>query len=159
MNGLNSINLPPGGKTQTDVWGTPQWLFDLLHAEFDFTLDPCSDGDNAKCARYFDSIYEDGLAQDWGHERVFMNPPYTDCLGWMRKAWASSLAGALVVSLVPVRTDTTWWHEYAMHGEIRLIRGRLKFGAAVTSAPFPSAIVIFRPFTTTPACVGWECRP
>ena len=28
---------------QTDVWGTPQWLFDALHKEFGFTLDPCSD--------------------------------------------------------------------------------------------------------------------
>ena len=27
--------------------------------------------------------------------------------------------------------------------EIRLVRGRLKFGGATTSAPFPSAVVIF----------------
>lgn len=32
-----------------------------------------------------------------------------------------------------------------MKSEIRLLRGRLKFGDAENSAPFPSAIVIFRP--------------
>ena len=159
VDGRGHILLPPGGKTQTDVWGTPQWLFDLLDAEFDFTLDPCSDGDNAKCSRYFDSLYEDGLTQDWGTEHVFMNPPYSDCLGWMRKALDASTRGALVVCLVPARTDTTWWHECAMRGEVRLIRGRLRFGDAPANAPFPSAVIVFRPFSTAPTCTGWECRP
>jgi hypothetical protein len=73
-----------------------------------------------------------------------MNPPYTECLAWMRKAYESAQDGAVVVCLIPVRTDTTWWHEYAMKGEIRFIRGRLKFGSATANAPFPSALVIFR---------------
>lgn len=32
-----------------------------------------------------------------------------------------------------------------MKGEIRFIRGRLKFGGLKNSAPFPSAVVVFRP--------------
>lgn len=32
-----------------------------------------------------------------------------------------------------------------MKAEIRFIKGRLKFGNAKHNAPFPSAIVIFRP--------------
>ena len=63
----------------------------------------------------------------------------------MRKAYKSSLSGTTVVCLVPARTDTKWWHEYAMKGEIEFIRGRLKFGDAKNSAPFPSAVVVFRP--------------
>ena len=35
-----------------------------------------------------------------------------------------------------------------MKGEIRFIRGRLKFGGSKNSAPFPSALVIFRPLKT-----------
>lgn len=31
-----------------------------------------------------------------------------------------------------------------MKGEMRFIRGRLKFGDGKNSAPFPSAVVIFR---------------
>jgi site-specific DNA-methyltransferase (adenine-specific) len=61
----------------------------------------------------------------------------------MRKAYEESLRGALVVCLVPARTDTAWWHDYAMHGEIQFIRGRLKFSGGKTNAPFPSAVIVF----------------
>jgi hypothetical protein len=74
-----------------------------------------------------------------------MNPPYgRDIKDWMRKAHQAS-KHALVVCLVPARTDTAWWHDFAMKAdEIRYVRGRLKFGNAVNSAPFPSAVVIFK---------------
>jgi hypothetical protein len=75
-----------------------------------------------------------------------MNPPYGPALPvWMAKAYASSLEGATVVCLAPARTDTRWWHDFAMRGEIRLIQGRLRFGHAPSVAPFPSAIIVFRP--------------
>jgi len=44
--------------------------------------------------------------------------------------------GATVVCLVPARTDTDWWHRYAIRGEIRFLKGRLKFGDAPHAAPF-----------------------
>lgn len=131
-------------SNDTDVWGTPDWLFQALDKEFGFTLDPCSDGTNAKCAKFY-SIHDSGLLKDWGTESVFMNPPYSECEAWMRKAYGAAQEGATVVCLVPSRTDTEWWHRYAMKGEIRLLKGRLKFGDAVNSAPFPSAVIVFRP--------------
>ena len=132
-------------SSRTDEWPTPDWLFELLDREFRFTLDPCSSDANARCARHF-TRREDGLAQDWTRHVVFMNPPYGREIGlWMRKAFASAQAGATVVCLVPARTDTAWWHAYAVHGEIRFLRGRLKFGKAAQGAPFPSAVVVFRP--------------
>ena len=73
-----------------------------------------------------------------------MNPPYGREIGaWMKKAYESSLQGATIVCLVPARTDTRWWHEYALNGQIEFIRGRLKFGNSKNSAPFPSALVVF----------------
>src|SRR5262245_13522731 len=78
-----------------------------------------------------------------------MNPPYGRVIGlWVKKAHESSLAGATVVCLVPARTDTRWWQDYATKAaEIRFIPGRLKFGQATSSAPFPSAMLVFRPPT------------
>ena len=74
-----------------------------------------------------------------------MNPPYGRSIGqWVSKAYEASQTGATVVCLLPARTDTRWWHTYAMKGEIRFIKGRLKFGNAKANAPFPSALVIFR---------------
>ncbi len=132
-------------SSATDEWATPQWLFDALHREFAFTLDPCATRENAKCPRFF-TRDDDGLLQNWGDEVVFMNPPYGAMISrWMWKAYDSARKGATIVCLVPARTDTGWWHRYAMRGEVRLLRGRLKFGSATNSAPFPSAIVIFRP--------------
>lgn len=132
-------------SSRTDEWATPQWLFDALNQEFGFNLDPCSTHENAKCLNHF-TRHEDGLRQNWDDKSVFMNPPYGRTIErWMRKAHESSLCGATVVCLVPARTDTNWWHAFAMKGEIRLLRGRLKFGNSVNSAPFPSAVVVFRP--------------
>lgn len=130
-------------SSETDLWSTPQATFDKLHEEFDFSLDVCAIPENAKCPCFF-SPEQDGLKQEW-HGICWMNPPYGREIGrWMRKAYESSRAGATVVCLVPARTDTAWWHDYAVKGEIRFIRGRLKFGGQTNSAPFPSAIVVFK---------------
>ena len=131
-------------SSESDEWPTPQWLFDALDKEFGFTLDPCANVANAKCERFF-TPQDVPLSRDWGTETVFVNPPYSECGEWMRKAYGSAQHGATVVCLIPSRTDVDWWHRYAMKGEIRFLRGRLKFGDAVNSAPFPSAIVVFRP--------------
>lgn len=132
-------------SSETDLWATPQSFFDKCVERFGpFGLDVCASADNAKCARYF-TAEQDGLAQDW-RGTCWMNPPYGREIGkWMRKAYESSLSGATVVCLVPARTDTAWWHDYAVKGDIEFIRGRLKFGGSPNSAPFPSALVVFRP--------------
>lgn len=132
-----------GFSSETDEWATPMWLFREYDLEFRFTLDVCATPENAKCKRYF-TRSDNGLAQDWSGS-CWMNPPYGATIGqWMEKALQESQRGATVVCLVPARTDTAWWHDYATKGEIRFLRGRLKFGDAENSAPFPSAIVVYR---------------
>lgn len=129
-------------SSATDLWSTPQDFFNKQDAIYNFTLDVCATADNTKCARFFTET-DDGLAQDWTGV-CWMNPPYGRTIGrWMHKAYESHLTGATVVCLVPSRTDTRWWHDYAMKGQIEFIKGRLKFGNAKNSAPFPSALVIF----------------
>jgi len=129
-------------SSKTDLWSTPQDTFDALNKEFGFTLDVCATKENAKCYNFY-TVEDDGLAQKWDGV-CWMNPPYgREIKKWMEKAYLESLDGAVVVCLVPSRTDTVWWHEYAMKGEIRFIKGRLKFGNAKNSAPFPSAVIIF----------------
>jgi phage N-6-adenine-methyltransferase len=132
-------------SSETDQWGTPIDLFQELDRRWNFTLDVCADESNHKVDRYF-TREDDGLAQTWAPEVCWMNPPYgREISAWMRKAHAESLEGATVVCLVPARTDTAWWHDYAMRGRIEFLRGRLKFGDAKNSAPFPSALVVFHP--------------
>jgi len=126
-------------------WETPQWLFNELNARYNFTLDACASKKNAKCERYF-SKENNCLFKDWGTNRVFMNPPYGKDIYWfVKKAYDAAMKGAIVVALLPSRTDTKWWHEFCIKAErIFFIKGRLKFGDSKNSAPFPSAIVVFR---------------
>lgn len=129
-------------SSNTDLWATPQSFFDKLNEEFRFEVDVCANDENAKCNLYY-TEKEDGLSHEWVGV-CWMNPPYGREIGkWVQKAYESSLNGATVVCLLPARTDTKWWHEYCMKGEIRLVKGRLKFGDGKNSAPFPSAVVIF----------------
>lgn len=132
-------------SSNTDNWGTPQWLFDELDKEWHFDVDVCASSENAKCPKYF-SKEENGLAQDWSQfNNCWMNPPYGRQIGiWIEKAYNESQKGTNVVCLLPSRTDTRWFHEYCLKGEIKFLKGRLKFNDGKTPAPFPSMIVVFR---------------
>ena len=143
---LSGVGMITAGmmSSATDLWETPKDLYDKLDAIFHFELDVCALPENAKCNRYF-TPNDDGLKQEW-RGVCWMNPPYGRQISkWIKKAYESAVyGGATVVCLIPARTDTAWWHDYAMKGEVRFIRGRLKFGGSKNSAPFPSAIVVFR---------------
>lgn len=134
-------------SSKKEDWATPDKLFEELSLEFGpFDLDPCATKKNARAKRFF-TKREDGLTRRWAPSKVWLNPPYGRQIGsWIKKAWEESQKGALVVCLLPARTDTDWWHNYVKRGEIRFLKGRLKFKGAKHSAPFPSAVVVFYPF-------------
>lgn len=115
-------------------WKTPKAVYQTLDAEFGFDFDPCPTNPDF-----------DGLATDWGGAN-YVNPPYgREIPKWIAKGFEQWRKGKTVVFLIPSRTDTRWWHDYCMKAdEIRFIRGRLKFDDQANSAPFPSAIVVFR---------------
>jgi phage N-6-adenine-methyltransferase len=128
-------------------WETPHELFKKLNMKYRFQIDVCASKENAKCQTFFTEDI-DGLSQEWNAAICWMNPPYGRAIGkWMKKAYEESLKGATVVCLVPARTDTAWWHDFAMKGKIEFLRGRVKFIHPVEKvgrpAPFPSAIVVF----------------
>ena len=132
-------------------WETPQYLFDELNQEFKFNLDVCALPENAKCKMFF-SPEDDGLSQEWCGS-CWMNPPYGRVIGsWIEKAYKSSQYPEVerVVCLLPVRTDTKWFHNWILpatirhEAEIRFIKGRLKFSGSTSPAPFPNMLVIFK---------------
>lgn len=126
--------------SNTDEWATPQALFDEWNAKYHFTLDVAASAENAKCERYY-TKEDDGLSKPW-KGRVWCNPPYGREIGkWVEKGFRCDAAS--VVMLLPARTDTRWFHDYCMKGEIHFIKGRVKFGGAKWNAPFPSMIVVF----------------
>ena len=131
-------------SSNTDMWATPQDFFDQVNREFQFTVDVCALPENAKVSTFF-TPEKDGLKQEW-RGRCWMNPPYGRVISqWVKKAHDSAKQGAVVVALLPARTDTRWFHEYIYgKAEVRFLRGRLKFGGASNCAPFPSMLAIWR---------------
>jgi phage N-6-adenine-methyltransferase len=143
-------------SSASDNWPTPQAFFDKVNAEFGFVLDACGSEQNKKAGAYYgldhtDPDRRDGLAGDWSADGrrlggpVWLNSPYGRGIGaWMAKAAETAAAGVTVVALVPARTDTVWFHTALDSGaQVRHIRGRLTFGDAKSSAPFPSLLLIF----------------
>lgn len=134
-------------SSKTDLWATPEWFVEQCVEEFGtFDLDPASNGKNAKAKRYF-TQEDDGLAQEWKADRVWLNPPYGRVLkDWVAKSLNEFDNGNAkkIVMLLPARTDTRWfWSFYQRTDvEVRFIKGRLKFGGSKNSAPFPSMLVI-----------------
>ena len=135
-NGLFSSN--------TGKWNTPHSLLEKLYEVFAFDLDPCSDSKdtpNVKAMFHY-TEEDDGLSRPW-FGAVYVNPPYGRQIGkWIKKA--ATCNAETVVCLLPARTDTRWWQGHVPNAScVVFIRGRLKFGGATNSAPFPSAIVVF----------------
>jgi site-specific DNA-methyltransferase (adenine-specific) len=133
---------------KSDEWTTPQWLFDKLNTNYNFTLDAAATQTTSKCSKFY-TIEDDGLSQEWTDEVVFCNPPYSKCFEWIKKGYEEVKAGRAqkVIMLVPARVDTKWFHSFCIDSnyvsEICFFKGRLKFGNQKNSAPFPSMFVVF----------------
>lgn len=152
-----------------DNWRTPRSLFERLDAEFGFDLDAAADASNALCNHWLgpghsSESYNDALTALWrnpnhrpGPQTAWCNPPYSMLRKFVAKAAAEMSHDVTSVFLIPARTDTHAFRSIFEHAaEIRFVIGRLAFldekgepmrdkkGRAV-GAPFPSAIVVFRP--------------
>lgn len=139
------MNAPLFFENAGDDRGTPQKFFDALNAEFHFDLDAAADEHNHKCELYYGKggIEYDALEADWGGLTVFLNPPYSVAGAFVAKARAEADKGARVVMLLPVRSDTKYWHAYVWDKEskdwrpgvqCRFVPGRLQFELKVPDA-------------------------
>ncbi len=135
-------------SSRDQTWRTPQDLLASILAaggRCEFDLDPCSpSSDGPVPATTHWTEVDDGLSRPW-RGLVFVNPPYSRALPhWVAKCAAEATAGAVIIGLVPSRTDTRWWHNsVAGQADVIALKGRLKFGASTSSAPFPSAVVVW----------------
>lgn len=134
--------------TTETTWETPQSFFDMLNAEFNFTVDVACLPSTAKCKRFYTPA-DDGLVQDWSKETFWMNPPYgrgQDVYSWVKKAYESACSGGTGVALLPASVDTKWFHHFVMRSsEIRYVRDRLWFkrDGVATRANHGSMVVVF----------------
>jgi phage N-6-adenine-methyltransferase len=144
-------------SSNSDSWQTPKKLYNELNKTYEFELDPCTTKDNPLNTPYFYTKEDNGLKRSWNYGNVFVNPPYNKEISkWLEKAIYEIKYSNIIeyiVFLLPVRTDTQWFHKYIYNIEnadyrnhietVYYLKGRLKFTNSKNSAPFPSMLVIF----------------
>lgn len=125
------------GTRDSDNYKTPSKFYDLLNKEFNFTFDPTP---------FKHDFSWNGLIVDW-NGNIFCNPPYSNIEPFIKKRIAEIKKGncELAVYLIPIRSDTKYWHELIMPyaNEIRFVKGRLNFNDSKSPAPFPCAVIVF----------------
>ena len=155
-------------SSKSTYWGTPLNLFNKWNAIFHFTLDPCTIPSNPLGLPKFYTEVDDGLSKSWKNERPFINPPYgRDIDKWISKCYNEWITGQIEFAaiLLPNRSDTKYYHNYFCSCDgypfddgstcegtfpgirIRKLSKRVKYvdlvtGKPLTSAPFPSILVI-----------------
>lgn len=142
---INTELAKSAGHLLSDLWSTPDHIFIPLDRKYQFTLDPCCTEDTKKCKIYYTPT-ENGLIQNWKHERVFVNPPYSrnNIDLWMKKCFEESLQGTFIVALIPVSSSSKWWHNYVLnHAELQFYERRIRFKGAPFTAPFSSVLAIY----------------
>lgn len=155
-----------------DLWRTPPEIFATLDREFNFVADMASSHENALCETHF-TEEDDSLSLDWAQminalvlgnqtKYVWLNPPYSNPLPWVKKAVESQANGLGVVMLLNYDHSVSWFCE-ALKGvsEIRniitdgqkiqnSISGRLAFldhnGSPRNGNSKGQTILVFNPF-------------
>jgi hypothetical protein len=149
-------------SSATPEWNTPSHIIDhVLKVLGSIDLDPCSNSANDPNipARRHYTKHDNGLTRVWTG-RVYMNPPYgREIESWVRKLHSAYQAGTVreAITLLPARTDTQWFRILRPYPKC-FVTGRLKFGEARNSAPFPSVVIYLgnrlRQFTAAFSSLG-----
>ena len=148
-------------KSKSVEYSTPIEIVEPLVKEFNLKLDVCASKENHKCERYYNKE-EDSLNREWSMKgNCWMNPPWSrELKKWVIKAYEESQKGSTIVCLLPVRTNTLWWHKYIIDtgAEVRFLKGEIKFNGMERGLWMPCAIVIFRPSEIISNASGEEKR-
>lgn len=152
-----------------DHYRTPRYFFRWLESLFYwFHLDGCSNEENALRPRWIgpgSEICEDFLSEELLDRlldeavkqadmlRIFVNPPYSDPLPFVKRAAELKEAGYLVVMLLPADKSTKWYKVIQENATevIDIIGGRINFLHPVTGKEVKgnnkgSMVAVFDPF-------------
>lgn len=125
------------GTRDSDNYATPKRFYNKINDLYNFTFDPVP---------YKHDMSWNGLDVEW-KGNIYCNPPYSNIEPFIIKGINEIKIGNsnLIAYLIPVRSDTKYWHELIMKfaSEIIFIKGRLNFNESKSPAPFPCVLVIF----------------
>ena len=95
-----------------------------------FGLDTCCSDENIPAQKYYKEGVDDGLTNSW-ENYSWCNPPFNQCIKWIKKAYNENIKDdKKIVMLLPVRTETKYWHDYILFNKrvtIQWLRKGYKF--------------------------------
>lgn len=78
-----------------------------------FYCDVCCSEKNIPAIHYYIEGQKDGLKMPW-YKLNWCNPPFDECAKWIKRAYEEQQEGNETVMLIPVRTETKYWHDYIL---------------------------------------------
>ena len=121
----------------TNDYYTPKWLFDSMDLQFDIDVAAPPHGIPWIPAKRWFSELDDGLAQNWGGELVWMNPPFSGPRPWVEKFIVNNNGVALLVV-----SRSKWFSKI--------------WAAADAVLPLPFAFQFHRP-NANPTHISFQC--
>lgn len=85
----------------------------IANREKEFDMDVCCSHYNIPAKLHLLDGEYDGLKEEWSNLN-WCNPPYDECDKWVKKAYEEQQKGGATVMLIPVRTETKYWHDYIL---------------------------------------------
>jgi len=131
-----------GNVIERDDWQTPQWLFDMINAQYDFKMDCCASEDNTKCKSWCNDFKVIGTA--YMHLRFWMNPPFSKAAEMFEHFFKVASEGVCIYRCDNL--ETALWQDIILKHATWVFfpKGRISYeGKAGKGSRFPSALIGF----------------
>ena len=102
-------------QKRNDYETPPELITEALRITYAtcFDCDVCCSRKNIPATHHYINGKIDGLKADW-HKLNWCNPPFDECQKWIKKASEEQQKGNHTIMLIPVRTETKYWHDYIL---------------------------------------------
>lgn len=130
-----------GNILERDEWQSPQWLFDKLNRQYDFTFDCCAEEENGKCETSSNNFLD---LEELGNVTSWMNPPFSKASHMFDKFFNIVRRGVAIY-----RCDNMEWSTwqniiFKKASWIFIPKGRIHYeGISGNGCRFPSALIGF----------------
>ena len=126
-------------QERNDYLSPKELIFMALRTKqrISFDLDVCCLNEYIPALHYYKENEIDGLNAPW-RKLNWCNPPFKECRKWIRKAYLEQKRGNETVMLLPVRTETAYWHDYILFNpkvKIQWLKKGYRFLNPVTLEP------------------------
>lgn len=131
-------NKGSGNNESRDLWETPQWLFDKLNEQYNFTFDCCADIERTKCKEYSTHLEN----EQYGIEVAWMNPPFSKSNAMFEHFFKVIKSGVAIFRCDNMETKQ-WQNTIMKFADWILIPNkRINYeGMSGHGAVFPSALI------------------